>query len=133
MKAHFEYDDILKGIVKDLSGMQKTINRDEKKVLRVIGNIIKQNVISSLTTSDVAHQHLKDDVVIKISTNRMGNQYVSVKGGKETGYKWAWVNDGHLGRDNETIPGTHFVEAAEKKSEAEISSLLDNFANEVIN
>lgn len=133
MKAHFEYDNMLKEIGLDLSKMKNTIVRDEKKVLRVIGNIVKQNVISSIDSSDVAHKHMRDDVVIKIGTNKIGNQYVSVKGGKDTGYKWAWVNDGHLAKDNTTVAGTHFVDLAERKSDPEISSTLDKFVREVIN
>lgn len=117
---------------------------DEKKLkscLREIGKhiarFVKQYAPSRTqhpSYSDVGkgeYKHIVDDVKYSVKKSKLTKQlYVSVHGGKWTGYKWLWVNDGHVMRDGTWVPGTHFVDKAEKASDDGIDDIIDQYIEE---
>jgi len=91
-----------------------------KSMLKVVGNKAKELVIANLEkhrrVSAVRHKPaLADDVKLSIRTDKFGEKYAKVMGGKQTGTLWHIVNDGNL----HSRP-THFLDNAMKKIDESI-------------
>ena len=91
-----------------------------KSMLKVVGNKAKELVIANLEKHRrvLAVRHkpaLADDVKLSIRTDRFGEKYAKVMGGKQTGTLWHIVNDGNL----HSRP-THFLDNAMKKIDESI-------------
>lgn len=61
---------------------------------------------------------LSDDVKLSIRTDKYGEKYAKVMGGKETGTIWHIVNDGNL----HSQP-THFMDSALKELDGKIDDI----------
>lgn len=121
---------------------------EEKVLLRKAGASIKKNVIKYLHYSGIESRlkgeprnydgtrpyvHIKDDVLYVVKKNKLGNYYVSIKGGKYTGYKWLPLNDGHIARDGKTfVPGLRFMERALQASERDIETIIHDAMKKVV-
>jgi len=127
------------GSLQDRLEDEKTI----KTCLKEVGNHIKQNVkryapkhsknpsYSDLNKSE--YKHILDDITYVIKKSKSAGQYyVSVKGGKATGYKWLWVNNGHVAKNGTFVQGTHFVDKAEQASADGINQIVDNYIKEAM-
>lgn len=131
-------------IEKYVGSLQDKIT-DEKKLkecLREIGKYIARFVkqfapprTDHPSYSDAGkanYKHIVDDVKVSVKKNKFTKQsYVSVHGGKWTGYKWLWVNDGHVMKDGTLVAGNHFLDKAEKASEDGINDIVDKYIEEV--
>ena len=131
-----------------IRNLPNELQNGERKVLSKIGPAIKKNVIRYLHRSDIEDRleseprnydgtrpyvHVKDDVRFAVKKNKEGRLYVSVKGGKYTGYKWHQLNDGHIARDGKTfVPGTKFMDRALQASEGDIESALHDLMKKVV-
>ncbi len=148
MKVKIEYDEALEDINDLLNSLPSALEEQEKAVLKSAGNIIKKNVKQYMKQSDVEQRaekippsnydgsrpyvHMKDDIKASVRKDKMGNYYVSVRGGKMTGFKWHQVSDGHLARDGSTfVPGDNFMGKAVKASEPQIEKLIDGMLKKV--
>jgi len=109
-----------------------------KACLREIGNCIKKAVkqyapkrSQNPSYSDSGkgnYKHIVDDITYNVKKSRSSGQYyVSVHGGKWTGYKWLWVNDGHVATNGTKVPGNHFIDKAEKASEKNVQDIVDKY------
>ncbi|WP_242996454.1 hypothetical protein [Lacrimispora amygdalina] len=121
---------------------------EEKKFLRKTGAAIKNNVVRYLRRSGIESRleedpknydgsrpyvHIKDDVKFTVKKNKQGDNYVSIKGGKYTGYKWGFLNDGHIARDGRTfIQGTKFMERSLQASQGDIDTALNDIMKKVV-
>lgn len=131
-----------------LDSLPTALQDQEKTVLRKVGNVIKKNVKSVMVKSDVEQRakkkmpsnydkskpyiHMKNDVKTSVRKDKNGNLYVSVRGGKKTGYKWHMVSDGHLARDGSTfVPGNNFMAKAVRASERDVNKLIDEMLRKV--
>lgn len=148
MKTTIEYKEQISAIDQMLSDLPKELQAEERKVLSKIGPAIKKNVIRYLHRSDIEERmeseprnydgtrpyvHVKDDVKFTVRKNKQGNYYVSIKGGKYTGYKWLQLNDGHIARDGKTfVPGTKFMDRALQASEGDIESAIHDLMKKVV-
>lgn len=144
MKFTFN-DDGWKQIESNVSALQNKMDDNSlKQILRKIGKILKDKVKSyapnrseSPSYSDFPpgqYKHVVDDVKFEVKRSQSTGQiYVSVKGGKESGYKWLWLNDGHLTASGTMVPGTHFLDKAQRASEQEIDDAVNNFLEEILN
>lgn len=131
-----------------IRNLPNELQNEERKVLSKIGPAIKKNVIRYLHRSDIEDRleleprnydgtrpyvHVKDDVRFAVKKNKEGRLYVSVKGGKYTGYKWHQLNDGHIARDGKNfVPGTKFMDRALQASEGDIESALHDLMKKVV-
>ncbi len=148
MRTTLEYKDQISAIDQMLRDLPKELQAEERKVLSKIGPAIKKNVVRYLHNSDIEarlkseprnydgtrpYVHVKDDVKFNVRKNKEGNLYVSVKGGKYTGYKWLQLNDGHIARDGKTfVPGTKFMDRALQASEGDIESAIHDLMKKVV-
>ena len=143
-----EYEEGVAEIDEMLKNLPVQIQDQEKVVLRKVGNAIKKNVLRYMRTSDVEQRakevspsnydgsrpyvHMKDDVKSSVRKDKLGNYYVSVRGGKMTGYKWGPVSDGHIARDGTTfVPGNNFMGRAVNASEPEVDKLINDMLKKV--
>ncbi len=148
MRVSFDYNEGILSIDQLLKKLPAELQSEEKKALRKTGAIIKKNVIKHLHSSGIEarlkseprnydgstpYVHIKDDVSYTVRKNKQGDHYVSVKGGKFTGYKWGPLNDGHIARDGKTfVPGTKFMERALQASEGEVESVIHEMLRKVV-
>ena len=143
-----DYEEGVAEIEEMLKNLPVQIQDQEKVVLRKVGNAIKKNVLRYMRTSDVEQRakevspsnydgsrpyvHMKDDVKSSVRKDKLGNYYVSVRGGKMTGYKWGPVSDGHIARDGTTfVPGNNFMGRAVNASEPEVDKLINDMLKKV--
>lgn len=149
MEINVDYREAIFDINEILNNMPKELEEQEKVILKKIGNLVKGNVVKFLHHSDVdarakqimpsnydgskPYIHMKDDVKYKIKKDKLGNYYVSIGGGKKTGYKWVFIDNGHIARDGTTfIPGTNFTTRAINNSEGEIEKSIDEMIKGVV-
>lgn len=148
MQPQFNYREELAEIENMISQLPRELEEQEKAVLKKAGEIIKKNVVRFVQKSDVEsraklvapknhdgsrpYKHIKDDVVYSTRKDKNGNLYVSVRGGKLTGYKWNMVNDGHFARDKTTyVPGNNFIDKALIASQGEINQAISEMLEKV--
>lgn len=103
------------------------INNDTEelgiRMLKLAGEKAKELVVANLEKHRrvLAVRHrpaLADDVKLSIKTDKFGEKYAKVMGGKKTGTLWHIVNDGNL----HSKP-THFLDDALKSLDGEIDEL----------
>lgn len=97
----------------------------ERNMLEESGDRLKKIVIAELSKhrrmlSKRYRVALVDDVTRTIRTNKWGEKYVSVRGGRATGTLWHIVNDGNL-----HSRALHFMDAALNKLDNTIDSIWD--------
>jgi len=143
-----DFNEQISSIDEMLRSLPKSMESEEKKFLSKTGSAIKGNVVRYLHRSGIESRldidpknydgsrpyvHIKDDVRFTVRRNKQGDLYVSVKGGKYTGYKWGFLNDGHIARDGKTfVPGTKFMERALQVSQGDISNALHDIMKKVV-
>jgi len=143
-----DFNEQISSIDEMLRSLPKSMESEEKKFLSKTGSAIKSNVVRYLHRSGIESRldidpknydgsrpyvHIKDDVRFTVRRNKQGDLYVSVKGGKYTGYKWGFLNDGHIARDGKTfVPGTKFMERALQVSQGDISTALHDIMKKVV-
>lgn len=150
MKATIEYQNAIQGMRQEVLALRVLVDEDMEQAFFDIGAILKLQVENALPRSDKSvdvrkstrkkHVHLQDDVKYWVGkSKKTGNRYVSVYGGKDTGYKWGWVNDGHVFKrsrkdtSGKFIPGIHFLEKALARAESMIEDVIDEALEKVVN
>lgn len=144
MKATLEYQNAIAGLKQEVLTLTTLVDEDMEQAFFDIGAILKLQVENALPRSDKEvdvrkstrkkHIHLKDDVKYWVGkSKRTGNKYVSVFGGKDTGYKWGWVNDGFIhAKSKNHVPGIHFLEKALSRAEGMIESTIDDYLEDAV-
>lgn len=125
------------GSLQDKITDERKIKDCLKEIGKYIARFVKQYAPSRSSNpsySDAGkgnYKHIVDDVKSSVRKNRFNRQYyVSVHGGKWTGYKWLWLNDGHMMKNGRWVPGTHFVDKAEKASADGVDDIVDKYIEE---
>lgn len=147
MRVTVEYEDQMKDIENLIDNMPNLIEKEEKAMLRKIGNVIKKYVIRQLHRFRMSSKELEsrknydktvpyvqmdDDVKVTVKKSRAGDIYVSIKGGKYTGYKWHFLNDGTRNKDGSIhTPATHFMDLALNQSKNEIEKIISDVLKKV--
>lgn len=104
-----------------LKGIAAESEEAEKKILKETGQRLKKITISELNklrTMEVKGVHMADDVKVSVRTDKLGDKYVRVSGGKRTGTLWHIVNDGNL----HSTP-THFMDRALQQMDESIDGI----------
>lgn len=145
LKASDNFEEVWEDLEKYVGSLQDMLT-DESKVkscLKEIGTTIKQNVTryaprpsANPSYSDFKaseYKHIIDDIKFVVKKSKeTGQYYVSVRGGKATGYKWLWVNDGHVTQSGDFVQGTHFVDKAEEGSTEAVNKIVDRYIKEAL-
>ena len=149
MKVEFNYQESVQDINDKIINMPRELQEYEDKILRKAGSVIKRNIERFLHDSDVEERakeiapsnydgskpyvHMKDDVGTKLKRDKLGNRYVSIRGGKFTGYKWHMLDQGHIARDGITfVPGNNFIGRAMAASESDVDRIIDEMLKKVV-
>lgn len=144
-----DYTEGIAAIDEALNHLPDALKGEERTVLRKIGTSVKKNVVRLLHESDVEtrakeirpgnydgsrpYVHMKDDVKSTVKKDKQGEYYVSIKGGKMTGFKWGPVNNGHIARDGTTfVPGTHFMDRAVQASSGDVDKIVDELLRKMV-
>lgn len=141
MKSNVFYSDAIKEISEEINAMVRK-GRDCDDTLSEIGDVIWISVRQELQgiRSKEHHVHMADDVLSSVKKDARGNKYVSVRGGKDTGYKWHIVNDGHLfnqfSKDAHAklkkknpgfVPGKKFIEKSMASCQPKINTIVNEY------
>lgn len=149
MNIQFNYKNEIAEIDQMIAKIPEKIQGQESALLRKIGAIVKKWVKYYLHKSDIESRakeikpsnqdgsrpylHVKDDITYSVRKNKDGQVYVSIRGGKLTGYKWKFINDGHVARDGGTwVQGNNFMEKALQKASGEIESVIHDMVKKVV-
>lgn len=149
MKTNISYQNEIAEIDKMLNALPKELENQERKVLSMIGSTLKKKVRKYIYDSNIESRakkvqpknydgsrpyiHVKDDIIYTVRKDKNKNLYVSIRGGKMTGYKWHMINDGHISRDTKTyVHGSHFMEKAIADAQGEIERHINDMVKKVI-
>lgn len=149
MKVTVEYERAVSEINDKIDFMVETYNLRKSYALLKAGKAIVTKVKKILPRSKIEDRfrnmsphyqynksqgyiHMADDVKAKVRASKKGDLYVSVGGGKYTGYKWLWIDEGWTMRDGKFHPGIHFIDRAVSESETDIESAIDSLIEEII-
>lgn len=138
MKASINYQESIKDISTLITKMHDAPAKEERAALRRIGDAVKHNVEVTVRRSNKVYTkpgygHIADDVTYVIRKSKADrNLYVSISGGKNTGWKWHFVNNGHVATNGRYVAGSRFADIATVKSEAEISKIVDDMCNKIV-
>lgn len=138
MKINLNDGNITADVQNLLEKMKDVAEKEQKSVLKRIGDIIKKSVVKNMKfrsgISKSEYVHMQDDVQVSVKTSKYGKLFVQVAGGKKTGYKWRFLNDGAIdNRGNVLVQATHFMESAINDAESEISKEIDTLLEKVVN
>ena len=117
-------------IVVDVSKLADVMEESQlRKALKEIGNCIMKYVKQyAPSPSDESHTHIKNDIKMHVKKSKQSKElYVSVLGGRDTGYKWNFINKGFTDRKGKFHEGNHFVDRAERASESEVNDIIDKY------
>lgn len=140
-----DFDEAWKDVEQFVGSIQDKI-ADEgaiKRCLKEIGQEIQKNVrrfaprrSQKPSYSDAGknqYAHIMDDITYNVKKSKASKQYyVSVHGKKWTGYKWLWVNDGHVMKDGTWVSGNHFVDKAEAASSDAVNTIVDKYIKDAL-
>lgn len=120
----FENDD---GLQVYLNDIVKDAEKTERQMLEEAGDRLKEYIEVNLNKHRRAlavryrgRPAMADDVKRTIRTNKWGQKYVSVRGGRMTGTLWHLVNDGTL-----HTMGIHFMDGALARMDGSMDKLWD--------
>lgn len=138
MKINLSNGNITTDIQNLLEKMKDVAEKEQKSALKRIGDKIKKSVIKNMKfrsgISKSEYVHMQDDVQVNVKTSKYGKLFVQVAGGKKTGYKWRFLNDGAIdNKGNVLVQATHFMESAINDAESEISKEIDTLLEKVVN
>ncbi|HBT17792.1 MAG TPA: hypothetical protein DEB05_12655 [Firmicutes bacterium] len=110
-----------------LNGIVKDTEKTEKEMLTEAGNRVKEYIVESLNKHRRAlavrykgRPAMADDVKVSVRTDKYGEKYARVSGGKKTGTLWHLVNDGNL-----YSQPTHFMDEAMNKLDDNIDDIWE--------
>ena len=144
LNAYDDFDEVWTDIEKYVGSLQDILDESKlKKLFKEIGVVVAKAVkryapkrSEHPSLSDVKggqYYHIIDDIKYSVKRNRFNKQwYVSIHGGKWSGYKWLWVNDGHFTTDGEWINGNHFADKAEAASASEVNKIVDSYLKDAL-
>ena len=140
-----DFDEAWKDIETYVGSLQDILDESKlKKLFKEIGAVVakavkryapkrSQNPSYSDVPSKGEYKHIVDDIGYSVKKSRSTKQwYVSVHGKKWTGYKWLWVNDGHMTTDGDWVEGNHFVDKAEAASASEVDKIIDGYLKDAL-
>lgn len=137
MYVNLDTNDLCTDTVEMIKRMRNLTAKKQRNFLMRIGRILKKHAVNNMTfrsgINRTDYKHMQDDVKISVKESKQGNLYVAVGGGKETGFKWRWLNDGAISNKGTVlVQATHFMEKAQKESEQEINDVIDKMLREVL-
>ncbi|WP_312373010.1 HK97-gp10 family putative phage morphogenesis protein [Lachnoclostridium sp.] len=130
--------------ISDLIGMiPDSIADNEEESLVEMAVVVKNNVENRLDRSkldDTAknydgskpYKHMKDDVKYTVKRDKSGGLYAKIQGGKNTGYKWRFLNDGTVRNGKIHTRATHFIDHALSDSSHDVDNIINRTINKSI-
>lgn len=134
-----ESNDVLKDIMEDVARIPELAEKEEKRVMAKIRDVLVAKVKANLPRSKGGtnydgtepYVHMREDIKASIKSKGGGASLI-ISGGKKTAYKWHMVNDGTRDRKGQVkTVATHFVDKALAQAEPEIEKLVDELISEV--
>ena len=139
MQVEFKSNNAFKDIMEDISRIPELVEKEEKKVMKRIRDVLVEKVKANLprgaggTNYDGSkpYVHMRDDIKSFIRS-KDGIVSLIISGGKKTAHKWHMVNDGTLdSKGRVKTVATHFVDKAMIQAEPEIEKIVDELIAEV--
>lgn len=141
MQVEFNSNNAFKDIMEDISRIPELVEKEEKKVMKRISDVLVEKVKANLPRSaggtnydgSKPYVHMRDDIKSSVKS-KGGLSSVLISGGKKTAFKWHLVNDGARDKNgNVKTVATHFVDKAVIQAEPEIENMIDELIAEVAN
>lgn len=138
MKINLDDNNLGLDITEMMNVMKGVCEKEERAFLKRIGEIISSAVRKNMTwrsgIKEAEYAHMQDDVQAVVKKDKNGRLYVRVQGGKKTGYKWRFLNDGAITKDGTVlVHATHFIEKSIKDSQSEVDAEADKLIERIVN
>lgn len=138
MNIDINFKDVLSSIEQEFKDVTNTLIDNRKTIARDIVKVVRKNVEKELPQSDpnapsknydgTRYVHMRKDIKTAIRDRSDGATYMTIRGGKYTGYKWHMVNNG-----TSNSRATHFIDKAMDKSNDEINSIINDAVRKAVN
>lgn len=135
MRAEWKDTEGLDSISKEIALLRNaTDDKQLRQVLNEIGKYVKGVVRKyAPKASDKRQTHIIDDITYKVGKTKTSKElYVSIKGGKDTGWRWVFVNNGFTDRGGNFHEGNHFVDKAEADSEKGVEEIINRYLKDIL-
>lgn len=148
MKINSSYTNECYDISSLIGRIPKEIEVKEKQTLKEMAIVVRKKVENNLGYSDVEEKakkikpknydgtrpyvHMKKDVKYSVNKSKSGELYAKIQGGKYTGYKWRFLNDGTVKNGKRHTKATHFMDKSLEEASNEIDDIIDNLIKDVI-
>lgn len=121
-----------------LKAMKNICEKEERAFLKTVGEIISRAVRKNMTwrsgIKKADYTHMQDDIQAVVKKDRKGRLYVRVQGGKKTGHKWRFLNDGAINKEGTVlVQATHFIEKSINDSQQEVDVESDKLIERIVN
>lgn len=138
MKINIDDANLATDIYEMLKAMQNVCGKEERSFLKRLGAIVSRAVRTNMTwrsgIKKAEYTHMQDDIQAVVKKDKNGRLYVRVQGGKKTGYKWRFLNDGAITKEGTVlVQATHFLEKSVKDSQSEVDSEADKLIERIVN
>lgn len=138
MKINLDNNGLSADVDSMLNAMKNVCEKEQKSFLRNLGEIVtksvKKNMVwrSGINKSD--YVHMQDGIETVVKKDKYGKMYVRIQGGKGTGHKWRFLNDGAIdNKGNVLVEATHFVEKSITDSQSEVDAEADKLIERIVN
>ena len=120
------------GLIANIERMGKDIEnvagKATLKAARVVAEKAKENLKrSNLKKYPEGYMHMQDDVKISSLTDEDGDKIRKIGGGRKTGYKWRFLEEG-----TSKMSGTQFASRTKLETEREVESIIINEIRKVL-
>ena len=113
--------------VKAIDAIEKKLNRNISKAMKVAAELLKTEIESTVALSDIEHLHIKDDITVSKLMNKAGEKAITV-GPDKTAYRAKFLEFG-----TENMKARPFMTKAYKNKEKQIEALLSTVISQSIN
>ena len=138
MKINLDDNHLGLDVSEMLNAMKSVCEKEQKSFLKRTGEIISRAVRKNMTwrsgIKKAEYTHMQDDIQAVVKKDKNGRLYVRVQGGKKTGYKWRFLNDGAITKDGSVlVQATHFIEKSIQDSQSEVDLEADKLIERIVN
>lgn len=134
MNVDLDYKKALDELIVDVLRSEKILESEQKAFLQKAGGIIRKNIKQIIPKTNKDHEHIREDIKVKVSGKKTGVTSVTVFGGAQTGYKWHMLDDGTRKADGSVKnKPMHFTQKAMEKATPEIERLLNDLERSIVN
>jgi HK97 gp10 family phage protein len=120
MEFEFDFSEVTQGLEEMAKQLEKVETKATLKAAKIVKSAVAKNVGRSNITK-AGYTHMADDVKVSgLKTDEDGEKYREVYGGKNTGYKWKFLEFG-----TSKMKGNQFMTKSLEETAEEVEQIIN--------